>query len=193
MNEQKQSGIISQVGTGSFMDPKKVINNIDIKEGSVVADFGCGAGYFTIPAAEKAGNSGRVYAIDVLASALESVESKAKLEGLLNIKTVRANLEVNNGSKLDSQTADFVILANILYQTNANGRPAILAESKRILKNNGQLVIIDWVPESNSPGIENKNCVSEEEIKNLAAKAGFRFEQSFVVGGDHYGLAFNIR
>ena len=193
MNEQKQSGDILQTGTGSFMNPEKIINHLDIKKGNVVADFGCGAGYFTVPIAKKVGDSGQVYAIDVLQSALESVESKVKLEGLLNVKTVRANLEANNNLKLGDQVADFVVLANILYQTGSNGRPAVLAESKRVLKNSGQLVVIDWVPESNSLGIESKNCVSEEEIKNLAAKTGFRFERSFSVGGDHYGLAFNIR
>ena len=175
------------------MSPEKIINQIDIKEGDVVADFGCGAGYFVIPIAKKVGNSGNVYAIDVLASALESVESKAKLEGLLNIKTIRANLEVSNGSKMNSQIADFVILANILYQTNSNGRPAILTESKRVLKSSGQLAVIDWTPGKNFLGVENKNCVSGEEIKELAAKTGFRFERSFVADGGHYGLLFTIR
>ena len=187
------SGLIQKQGTGGFMSPEKIINHIDIKEGNVVADFGCGAGYFAIPIARKVGSSGQVHAVDVLASALESVESKAKMEGLLNIKTVRANAEINNNSKLGGQIADFVILANILCQTDSNGRPAALAESKRVLKNNGQLVIIDWVPGKSLLGVENKNCVSEEEIKELAVKIGFRFERSFFVDGEHYGLLFTAR
>jgi len=193
MNEQKQSGVILQTGTGSFMNPEKIIDHIDIKEGNIIADLGCGAGYFTIPIAKKVGNSGQVYAVDVLTSALESVKSKAKLEGLLNVKTIRANVEVNNSSKLDNQIADFVILANILCQTNSSDRPAILAESKRILKNNGQLVVIDWIPGKSALGIENKNCVSEGEIKELANKSGFRFERSFAMDGYHYGLIFITR
>ncbi len=193
MTEQKQSGIIPQVGTGSFMDPGKIINHINIKEGSVVADIGCGAGYFTVPIAKKVGNTGQVYAIDVLTSALELVESKAKLEGLLNIKTIRANAEVNNSSKLGDHIADFVILANIFRQTNSNGRPIILAESKRILKNNGLLAVIDLIPGKNALGVENKDCASEKEIKELAVRVGFRFERSFAVDGDHYGLVFAIR
>lgn len=190
MENQKQSGNIQKSGSGGFMDPGKIIDQIEIKEGDVVADFGCGAGYFTIPVAKKVGNAGRVYAIDVLTSSLESVESKAKLEGLLNVKTVRANLEVNNNSKLDSQMADFIILANTLYQVNPNSRSAILTESKRVLKNNGRLAVIDWTPGKNSLGIKDEHCVFEEEIKELAVGAGFRLDRSFAVDDSHYGLLF---
>ncbi len=190
MEDQKQSGNIQKSGSGGFMDPVKIIDQIEIKEGDVVADFGCGAGYFTIPVAKKIGNAGKIYAIDVLTSSLETVESKAKSEGLLNVKTVRANLEVNNNAKLDNQMADFIVLANTLYQVNSNSRSAILVESKRVLKNNGRLAVIDWIPGKNSLGIKDEHCVPEEEIKKLAVDAGFRLDRSFVVDGSHYGLLF---
>jgi len=189
----KSSGIIQKSGSGGFMDPEKIISQIEMKEGDIVADLGCGAGYFSIPAAKKVGRSGKVHAVDVLTGALETVDSKAKLEGLLNIKTVRANIEISGGSKLENQIADSVILANILYQVNSNGRPAVLAESKRVLKNSGQLIIIDLIPGKSPVGVRDENCVSEEEIKGLAAKTGFRFEQSLNVDGSHYGLVFVIR
>ena len=70
------------------MNPNKIVENLNIKSGMIVADFGCGAGYFTIPIAKAIKNSGKIYAIDVLSGALENVLSKAKLYDLLNIKTV---------------------------------------------------------------------------------------------------------
>ena len=84
------------------MNPDKIVEELNIRNGMAVADFGCGAGYFTIPIARIIKNSGIIYAIDVLTSALEDVLSKAKLYGLLNIKTVRANIETVGGSKIKS-------------------------------------------------------------------------------------------
>jgi len=53
--------------------------------------------------------------------------------------------------------------------------------------------VIDWIPGKSALGIENKNCVSEGEIKELANKSGFRFERSFAMDGYHYGLIFITR
>ena len=101
MNDnQNNSEEINKVGSGGLMNPDYIIENLNIKSGMTVADFGCGAGYFTIPIAKIVKNNGKVYAIDVLSSSLESVSSKAKLYGLLNIITIRANVEVKEGLKI---------------------------------------------------------------------------------------------
>ena len=57
---------INKIGSGGFMNPDKIVAELNIKSGMIVADFGCGAGYFTIPIAKIIKNSGKIYAIDVL-------------------------------------------------------------------------------------------------------------------------------
>ena len=64
-----------------------------LNQGLKVADFGCGAGHFTLEAARRVGNTGQVFCLDILPQALESVESSASLELLDNIQTKRVNLE----------------------------------------------------------------------------------------------------
>ena len=49
------------------------------------ADIGCGDGFFSILAAKKVGEKGKVYAVDSDASAIEKLKKKAKAEGLENI------------------------------------------------------------------------------------------------------------
>ena len=99
----------------SVFIPEKILADIGIfEEGSTVADFGCGAGYFAVPLAKMVREKGKVYAIDVLTSAIEIVSGKAKAEGLHNLKTIRANLEVVGSSKIEDSSVDSVLLANIL-------------------------------------------------------------------------------
>jgi len=181
---------INKIGSGGFMNPDKIVEELNIKSGMIVADFGCGAGYFTIPIAKKIKNSGKIYAIDVLNESLENVLSKAKLYDLLNVKTVRANIETIGGSKIDSASVDLVILANILFQCNDHN--SVLTETKRILKDSGSIVIIDWIPRKVPLGPKYEHCLSEENIKKLSIKNGLKVIRKIDAGNQHYGMVLKI-
>ena len=181
---------INKIGSGGFMNPDKIVEELNIKSGMIVADFGCGAGYFTIPIAKKIKNSGKIYAIDVLNESLENVLSKAKLYDLLNVKTVRANIETIGGSKIDNASVDLVILANILFQCNDHN--SVLTETKRILKDSGSIVIIDWIPKKVPLGPKYEHCLSEENIKKLSIKNGLKVVKKIDAGNQHYGMVLKI-
>lgn len=171
------------------MRPDEVLNNLEIKEGMRVADFGCGAGYFTLPLAKRVGKGGVVYAIDVLRNALQSVQGRAKMESLLNIELVRANLEKENGSGLGGEMMDMVILANILFQSKE--KHAILKEARRVLKKNGRIVVIEWNDLTHF-GPQTMYKIPKEELKNLVKDAGFVLDKEFSAGESHYGLVFSL-
>ena len=62
-----------------LLNPQQLLEKqLELKFGHQVADLGCGgAGYFTLPAARLVGSRGKVYAVDILKTALEGVLSKA--------------------------------------------------------------------------------------------------------------------
>lgn len=178
---------ITYPGSGGFLSPEKVINSFDfIKEGMVVADFGCGAGYFVFPLAKKVGESGKVFAIDILEEPLEVIESKARIEGLKNIKTIRGNLEKENGSCLEDNFCDIILIANLFFQTEKDDN--IAKEAKRVLKNGGYLVFIDW--KEDSPFGPQGKRVKKEEAKELFENVGFSFKGEFIPDDYHFGLIF---
>ena len=181
---------INESGTGGFMNPDNIIAELEISSGMIVADFGCGAGYFTIPIAKIVKNSGKVYAIDVLTSALEDISSKAKLYGLLNIETMRANIEVVGGTKIKDSSVDFVLLANVLFQ--CNDYDSVFKEAKRVLKNNGKIIAIDWIPKEVPLGPKFEHCLSENDMKKLAIKNELKFVKKIGAGGHHYGMVFSV-
>ncbi|MBU3922815.1 class I SAM-dependent methyltransferase [Patescibacteria group bacterium] len=172
--------------TGGFLQPEEVIKQLNIKKDMIVTDFGCGSGYFSIPLA-KIVDEGKVYSLDILSEALESVQSRARFEGIFNIETRRCDLEVLNNSKLEDNSMDFVFLANILFQSNA--KSDIIKEAKRVLKMNGKLVVIDW-KEDKYMGPPNFLAVSLESIKELIKEQNLKFEKEIPVDKYHWGALF---
>ncbi len=172
-------------GTGGFLNPEQVIKQLNIDKGMQIADFGCGAGYFVIPMAKIVGDEGKIYALDVLDTALESVRSRAKIQGLFNIITRRCNLEVINGSQIENDSIDLVLLANILFQSE--NKIGIIKEASRVLKKRGRLVVIDW--NENQPLGPSKDLfVPINQIEEIAMQNNFGSKHNISVDQYHWGL-----
>lgn len=176
------------IGTGGFLNPLDTIKQLGVKKGMIIADFGCGAGYFSIPLAKLVGGEGKVFAFDVLETALESVKGRARLEGLFNIETRRCDLEKENSSGLENDSIDLVVMANILFQSD--DKNGIIKEAHRILKNEGQVIIIDWKPEQ-PMGPKADSIVSIESIKEIAQTLGLKFLNDLSIDKYHWGVIFS--
>ena len=177
------------VGSGGFLDPQRVAAGFGVQPGMQIADFGSGAGYFTIILAKMVGDGGVVTAVDILNSALETLQSKAKVGGLSNIQTVRSNLEVLGSSGLPNDSQDMVLLANVLFQNPSKG--PIIAEARRALKPGGSLIVIDWRKGVNGFGPPDALKEDPEEIKQLVmANDGLRFSHDIDAGIFHFGQIY---
>ncbi|MEX2052885.1 MAG: methyltransferase domain-containing protein [Candidatus Paceibacterota bacterium] len=173
-------------GTGGFMDPQMIVGYFGAKEGMNIADFGSGAGYFTILLAKIVGDGGVVTAVDIMDSALETLKAKAGAEGLKNLQTVRSNLEAQRGSGLADESQDMVLLANILFQSD--NKPAIITEAKRVLKPEGTLVIIDWKKGSLGFGPPDERRTDPRDMQKFATDGGFQLINPIDAGTFHYGM-----
>ncbi len=170
----------------TFVDPKAVVRSLPIAPQGTVADFGCGAGYFSVEFAKAVGDEGNVIALDVLPSALEAVESQMKTQGLKNISTRRANLENENGSGLPPASVDWVISKDILFQNEK--KSVILREMARILRPGGHALVMEWSPDAASVGPDAGSRIAPEDLKKLIAEAGLTVGQEIPVGGFHYAF-----
>ena len=129
----------------SFINPVNLVKEIGIHQGQVVAEFGSGSGEISLNVARLVGASGQVIAVDVRKSTLESLESRAKIEGLQNIRLIHVNLESPNGSGLQEDSVDLVVVANVLFQSP--DKASIIKEAMRVLKKGAMLVVVDWRPD----------------------------------------------
>jgi len=92
------------------------LEDIGIKKGDVVLDFGCGDGSYTIPAAKVVRKEGKVYAIDKDIESMHKLMEIAKIKGLKNIipiHTKSEELKIN----LESESIDAVLLYDVLHYT----------------------------------------------------------------------------
>ncbi|MDD3006858.1 MAG: class I SAM-dependent methyltransferase [Candidatus Pacebacteria bacterium] len=190
MEEIEKENSAATAGNGGLINQDKIISQLGVKDGMIIADLGCGAGYFTIPIAKMLHDTGQVYAVDVLTAALESVVSQAKLYGLLNVYKKRANVEVIGGTGIDSGKIDLVVMANILFQ--CQDRDTLFQEAKRILAPGGRIAVIDWIPNNAAMGPKYERCISEETAKKIAIKNGLKVVQGIRAGETHYGFVLEL-
>ncbi len=169
----------------SFLNPEDVLDKLELKANMVAAEFGCGSGGFSIPLAKRL-EEGLVYGLDIQVAPLSALKSRTLLENIVNIRIIRCDLEKPRGSTLADSSLDLVLIPNVLFEVkNKNAR---ISEAKRVLKNKGKLVIIDWVPGASQGPAEGR--VSAAEVEKIAKDAGFRLEKEFKAGKYHYGLVF---
>jgi ubiquinone/menaquinone biosynthesis C-methylase UbiE len=144
----------------------EMLQQIGIRRGQTVLDFGCGLGMYTILAAKIVGEQGMVYALDKDKEALDELMQKAESAALKNIKKMETagELEID----LANESVDVILLFDVFhsfYFPQAEDRRRLLGEIYRIMKPAAFLSISVW-----SNLIEPE---TEDEIKN----ADFRLEK----------------
>lgn len=171
-----------------FLNPDEIIGQLEIALGAQIADFGCGTGFFSIALAKKVGSAGKVFALDIMPQALESVAGRAELSGLTNVVTKRANLEKENGSKLESASLDWVILKDILFQNK--DKKVILQEVYRVLKPGGNLLIAEWNETFQGIGPAMELRIKKEDLQKMSAEEKMIFSKEIQAGKFHYACVF---
>src|SRR5690242_12733660 len=92
----------------ALLQPRALLPTLGLKTGDVVADIGCGPGFFTIPAAEIVGPAGKVYAADVQSDMIAAIMMRVFETGLKNIEILKAS---DTDVALPSGGVDLILLA----------------------------------------------------------------------------------
>jgi ubiquinone/menaquinone biosynthesis C-methylase UbiE len=167
-----------------FVNPNQILNQLNPQEDMIAADFGSGSGGWVIPLAKKL-KKGRVFAVDLQEAPLSALKGRAKLEGLSNIKTIVADV-AGRIPELGNSSCDLILMTDLLFQVDNQDK--VFEEAKRVLKQNGRILIIEW--NINSPLGPKSNKPSPERIKEIAKTQGFKIEKEFPAGDYHFGLMF---
>ena len=114
------------------------LEELPIREGMTVADYGCGPGSYIPRASRKVGPEGLVYAIDVHELAVQAVKKRIAKGSLGNVKPVLAD---RDKAPLEDEAVDLIWAFDMFHMVS---RPtAFLKDLNRIVKASGVLFIDD--------------------------------------------------
>ncbi len=178
-----------QPGGNELLNPKQLLERVGVGFGQRVADLGCGSmAYFTMQAGRQVGDRGQVYAVDIQREVLSSVDSRARLAGLGNVRTVWSDIEKVGATAIPPATIDVALLANTLFQLSDHA--SALAEAARLLKPGGKLLVADWKSIGAPFGPPTERRVSPGRVRELATAAGFTLAEEFEAGPYHFGQTY---
>lgn len=120
--------------------PAKVLEDLGMRAGMTVLDFGCGPGGFSLAAAQIVGPAGLVYALDVQPAALDLVCRRAARRGIGNVRPLLGD-EI---AHVPQQSVDIVLLYDVVHiHPEPATNQTILARVHRVLKPDGSLSVRD--------------------------------------------------
>lgn len=164
-----------------------ILEKGEVNEGDSVADLGCGRSiFFLYSLASLVGITGKVYGIDILPEALDSVSHDVTHHRLSMIKVIRANLEKPHGVSLSDDSISSAFLINTLSQSTDS--LAMLREAKRLLKPGGRLIVVDWTTADSPFGPDQTRRISAAHVNDLIELCELKTLDHFDAGPYHYGI-----
>lgn len=157
--------------------PSEITAALNLHPGSVVADVGCGSGYFSLKLSRAVGSGGKVLAVDIRMLPLTFLWIRTFQQGIHNMSLIHGDAASPN---LPMNGVDAVLIVNTYHEF---GDPAsVLGNVYRSLRPDGRLEIVDRGPGGNSeagPFHEIAMGVAENQIR----KSGFEIierEERFI-------------
>ncbi|MCH8748553.1 methyltransferase domain-containing protein [Patescibacteria group bacterium] len=177
---------MAQKPSETFIRPAELWHDLGLKAGQTVVHLGSGPGFFLIPAAKLVGKTGMVIGVDIFASLLQDLEANVKREdSQAVIKTIRADIESPEGSTLPADSADWVLVANILHQSDPL---KVIIEARRLVKADGFIAIIAWLRSATPLGPPLEDRVSKQDILKITEQLHLRLDREFSPSPYHFGL-----
>ena len=148
-----------------------------------MADIGCGIGYFTIPASKIIGDSGKIFALDILPKMLQDIGIKIKENTISNIKII---LTEENDLKLEDNKTTIAFISCVLHE--ANEKEKFLNEIKRIISPKGKITIVEWQKINSDFGPPIDHRLDKMDLIKVLDKVGFSDISTIDIGENFYGL-----
>jgi precorrin-6B methylase 2 len=149
--------------------PQLVIDALDIKPGQTIADLGAGSGYFSFRIAPLVGPTGKVLAIDIEPTMLDTIAQRASREHVTNITTVRSSARDPN---LAPHSVDLLFMVDVYHELEYPYE--VMTKVRAALKPGGRVALVEYRAEDPEVMIKAVHKMSERQVRREMQAAGFK-------------------
>jgi ubiquinone/menaquinone biosynthesis C-methylase UbiE len=171
----------------------RLVEALDLREGMHVADVGAGDGEWSERLAQEVGVAGHVYATEIDAADVETIEERARRAGLENVTVIL-------GTETDTRLPDGcceAILLRMVYHHFTDPAP-MRASLRRALRPGARLAVVDLQPRGSSrepPGVPDRggHGIRMDELVDEMTSDGFEVVARYDDwngSGDRYCVIF---
>jgi SAM-dependent methyltransferase len=167
-----ETAVLASLGCGN---PTAVA---ELRQGETVLDLGSGGGIDVLLSARRVGPTGKAYGLDMTEEMLALARRNATQAGATNVEFLMGHIEA---IPLPAATVD-VVISNCVINLSVD-KPAVFAETFRVLRPGGRLGVSDIVaedhltPEQRAERGSYVGCIagalSQTEFETQLAEAGF--------------------
>ena len=171
--------IFEEPGREKRLQIDRVMDLLQLKPGSTVADIGAGSGWFSVRAARRVGANGRVIAEDINAKAIAYIQQRAQREHLANIVPV---LGTPDDPKLTPNSLDAALMLKVYHEIAHP--PLVLANLRAALKPGARFGIIDRNGNGGDHGL--KESIVRDEVEHAGFRQVARYDFTKADGQDYF-------
>jgi ubiquinone/menaquinone biosynthesis C-methylase UbiE len=155
-------------------DPQSMLNQLDLKDGMIVCDIGCGDGYHSLQIAPLVGPKGKVIAVDIQPQMLQELSRKMAEKKIDNIDTILGELW---DPKLEPNSVDLVLMVDVYHEFSHPVQ--MLAAIRSALKPDGRIALVEFRGEDPTVLIRPEHKMSKVQILKEYTANGFKVAREF--------------
>ncbi len=166
-------------GQDNAADTSKLIEVLQLKPGSIVAEIGAGSGELTLAVARHVGPIGQVFTSELGADRIHRLRQAVDKGGTTNVHVVEGQ---ESSANLDAACCDAVFMRNVYHHFAEP--PVMNASFLSALKPGGRIAVIDFAPPSKASAAPDKrdadgsHGVTAQTVASELKAAGFEIVAS---------------
>ena len=156
-----------------MQNPEITFSALNLKQGDVFLDAGCGLGDNALTAAHIVGQTGIVHAFDFEPYCIKDLSSRSAALGLSQLRA--STVDITHTLPLPDTSVTAALLGTVLHIPSVRRSiKTLLAEIRRVLKPDGRLGVIEcnWDAPCGPP---QSNRMSALRLSDRLAHCGFHF------------------
>ncbi len=154
-----------------------LVDLLQIKPGQSVCDLGAGSGVITLMMAQRVGETGKVYAVDIQQEMLDLLADKTNRLGLKQVELV---LGTEKNPKLEAASLDLLIMVDVYHEFEFPYE--MMLEIAKAMKPGGRVVFVEYRKEDPQVPIKLVHKMSEAQVKKEMTPPEFGMKWKETIG-----------